>query len=105
MPPLIDTREPLLKSYLIGFAFALVLTVVPFGLVALKLLPAVTTLAVIAVLALAQMIVHLRYFLNVDLSAKRRESLFVLAFAAVIVFIMVGGTVWIIFNLQYRMMV
>lgn len=105
MPPLVDTRDPLLKSYLLGFVFALVLTAIPFGLVALKLLPAVPTLAVIAVLASVQMIVHLRYFLHLDLSPKRRESLFALAFAAVIVFIMVGGTVWILFNLQYRMMV
>lgn len=105
MPPLLDTGQPLLKSYLRGFVLALVLTVVPFGLVALKLLPVVPTLTVIAVLAMVQMIVHLRYFLHVDLSPKRRDNLLALIFAVVIVFIMAGGTMWIIFNLQYRMMV
>lgn len=105
MWPLLNTDEPLFKSYLRGFLLALVLTIVPFGLVGLKLLPVLPTVALIVVLAVTQMIVHLRYFLHVDLTPNRRDNLFSLVFAAVVIFIMVGGTVWIIFNLQYRMMV
>ncbi len=104
MRPLLNTGNPLFRSYLMGFVLALVLTIIPFGLVGLKLLPVTPTLALIAVLAATQMIVHLRYFLHVDFTPGRRDHLRSLAFAAIIVFIMVGGTVWIIFNLQYRMM-
>jgi cytochrome o ubiquinol oxidase operon protein cyoD len=105
MRPLLNTDEPLFKSYLMGFFIAIVLTIIPFGLVDLKLLPALPTVGLIAVLAATQMIVHLRYFLHVDHTSNRRDNLCSLVFAAVVIFIMAGGTVWIIFNLQYRMMV
>jgi cytochrome o ubiquinol oxidase subunit IV len=104
MRPVLNTRNRSFRVYFMGFGLALILTIVPFGLVDLKLLPKVPTLAVIAVLAATQMIVHLRYFLHVEISPSGRDNLFSLVFAAVIIFIMAGGTVWIIFNLQYRMM-
>ena len=104
MRSLIDTSDPLLRIYLTGFVLALVLTIIPFGLVMLKLLPEVPALALIAALAAVQMVVHLHYFLHLNLNASERSNLLSLAFAAVIILIMVGGTVWIMFNLHYRMM-
>jgi cytochrome o ubiquinol oxidase subunit IV len=94
-----------LQPYVTGFVFALVLTGIPFGLVAAGLLPRFTTLIVIAVFAVVQVVVHLRYFLHVDLESTPRENLLVLAFAAVLIFLMVGGTLWIMFDLNARMMV
>jgi cytochrome o ubiquinol oxidase operon protein cyoD len=104
MPPLIDTREPLSRSYFVGFVLALVLTFIPFGLVAFKLLPLVPTLSVIGALAIVQMIVHLHYFLHLDLRSRQRDRVLALVFTAIVVVIMAGGTIWIIFDLQYRMM-
>ena len=105
MRQLLDTGNPLFMSYFIGFVLALMLTIASFGLVELKLLPVVPTLALIAALAVTQIIVHLHYFLHVDFTLKQRANLLSLVFAAIVIFIMVGGTAWIIFNLQYRMMV
>lgn len=105
MWPLIDTRDPLLKTYLIGFTLAVLLTLIPFALVARGALPLVPTLVVIAILALIQMAVHLHYFLHLDLSAEHRYNLLTLAFAAVIILLMAGGTIWVLYNLHYRMMV
>ncbi|MEJ2625123.1 MAG: cytochrome o ubiquinol oxidase subunit IV [Pseudolabrys sp.] len=104
MRSLIDTGDPLLRVYLTGFVLALVLTIIPVGLVTLNLLPETTALAVIAVLAVVQMGVHLHYFLHLDFSASERNNLLTLAFTAVIMVIMAGGTVWILYNLHYRMM-
>lgn len=104
MRSLIDTDDPLLRFYLTGFALALALTILPFGLVVYKVLPQVPMLAVIAALAVVQMAVHLHYFLHLDFSASERNNLLTLAFAAVIIVIMAGGTVWILYNLHYRMM-
>ena len=104
MRSLIDTSDPLLKLYLTGFVLALVLTIVPFGLLVFKVMPEMPALAVVAVLAAVQMGIHLHYFLHLNLSASERSNLLSLAFAGVIVLIMVGGTVWIMFNLHYRMM-
>jgi cytochrome o ubiquinol oxidase operon protein cyoD len=49
-------------------------------------------------------LVHLRYFLHLDLKRTPRENLLALAFAALLIFLMVGGTLWIMFDLHYRMM-
>lgn len=90
-------------TYLTGFALALALTAIPFAVVAWSLLPTAQTLAVIAVAAVAQVLVHLRLFLHLDLKATPRENLLAIAFAAVLILIMLGGSFWIMFDLHHRM--
>ena len=101
-PP--DPSDMPQRPYIAGFVFALVLTGIPFGLVVAGLLPRFTTLVVIAVLALVQVVVHLRYFLHLDLESTPRENLLALAFAAVLICIMIGGSLWIMLDLNARMM-
>jgi cytochrome o ubiquinol oxidase subunit IV len=103
-PAGMDRAESLQQPYLKGFVLALLLTGVPFGLVAASLLPPFTTLVVIAILAVVQVVVHLRYFLHIDLQTTAHENLLALAFAAVLIFLMVGGTLWIMLDLNARMM-
>jgi cytochrome o ubiquinol oxidase subunit IV len=93
------------RSYLIGFALALILTAIPFALVATKALPALPMLIVIAVAAVIQVLVHLRYFLHLDLTSTPRENLLAILFAAILILIMVGGSFWIMMDLHHRMMV
>ena len=92
------------KAYLTGFVLALVLTAIPFALVWVGALPTGATFAVIAIAAVVQVLVHLRYFLHLNLTTTPRENLLAIAFAAVLIFIMVGGSIWIMFDLHYRMM-
>ena len=94
-----------LKSYLTGFVLALILTAIPFALVAANLLPTPHTLIVIAVAAIIQILVRLRYFLHMDLTSTPRENLLAILFAAILIFIMVGGSFWIMFDLHSRMSV
>jgi len=97
--------ERTLKPYLIGIVLALILTAIAFGLVAFGTLPHDTTLAIIAALAVVQILVHLRFFLHIDFKSTPRENLVALAFAVVLICIMVGGSLWIMFDLYHRMMV
>jgi cytochrome o ubiquinol oxidase operon protein cyoD len=99
-----DRPENLQEPYIKGFVFAVVLTGIPFGLVVAGLLPRFTTLVVIAILALVQVVVHLRYFLHIDPKSTPRDNLLALAFAAVLICIMIGGTLWIMLDLDARMM-
>ena len=99
-----DTANRIMRTCVIGFGLALTLTVIPFALVATKALDLTSTLAIIAVLAIVQVAVHLRYFLHIGLSPSSRENILTLAFAAILIFIMAGGTLWIMFDLHYRMM-
>lgn len=92
------------RTYLTGLALALVLTVIPFGIVYLGLMARPGALVVIAVAAVLQILVHLRWFLHIDLTRTPRENLLALAFTGVLIFIMVGGSLWIMFDLHARMM-
>ena len=93
------------KSYLTGLALALILTAIPFALVAANPLPRLLTLVIIAVAAVIQILVHLRYFLHLDLTSTPRENLLAILFAAILIFIMVGGSLWIMLDLHHRMSV
>lgn len=99
----ISGNSPTLKRYLVGFALALVLTIIPFALVATGALPHTSTFIAIAVAAVAQILVHLRFFLHLGFSTTPRETLLALAFACVLIFIMIGGSLWIMFDLHQRM--
>jgi cytochrome o ubiquinol oxidase operon protein cyoD len=91
-------------GYVTGFVFAAILTVIPFAMVAGGTFPATTVRWVIAILGTIQILVHVRYFLHVDLSAARREELYLMLFSASLVLTMIAGTLWILFNLYARMM-
>jgi len=92
-----------LRPYLIGFALALILTAIPFALVAVNPLPKSTTLIIIAMAAAIQVLVHLRYFLHLDLTSTPRENLVAIVFTAILIVLMVGGSFWIMFDLHSRM--
>ena len=99
-----DAYRHELRGYLTGFALAAILTIVPFALVATGTLSAMTVLWVIGVLGLEQIAVHVRYFLHVDLSPNKREELFLIVFSASLLLLMISGMLWILFNMNMRMM-
>jgi cytochrome o ubiquinol oxidase subunit IV len=91
------------RTYLIGLALALILTAIPFALVFTAALPRGPMLALIAVAAVIQVLVHLRYFLHLDLTSTPRENLLAILFAAILIVLMVGGSFWIMLDLGHRM--
>ena len=92
-----------LRSYLVGFVLAVVLTAIPFYLVATHALPPSRLMIVIAVAAVLQILVHLRFFLHINFTTTPKENLLALAFTAVLLFLMVGGSLWIMIDLHSRM--
>ena len=91
-------------KYLIGFIAAIVLTVLSFGVVALGLSPKTTALIGLVVLAIVQIFVHLYFFLHLNLSKESRWNVIAIGFTALILFIFIAGTVWVMFSLNSRMM-
>ena len=90
------------RSYVWGVGLALLLTVVPFALVHWAAIPRISLLIVIGAFALAQMLVHFRFFLHIGFN-HNREDLQLILFSTVVLFIMVAGTVWIMASLAARM--
>ena len=93
-----------LRSYVLGWGLALVLSAVPFGAVAFGWFGTRTALWIIGVCALVQVVVHFRLFLHIDLRKSKRDDLQLILFSSLIVLLMAGGTVWILANLHMRMM-
>ena len=91
------------KPNQVGFVLALVLTAIPFGLVAARALPPTQILGVISVAAITQVVVHLRYFLHLELKPSAQNKRIALCFAAVVLLILVGGTLWIMFDRYYHL--
>ncbi|WP_116439340.1 cytochrome o ubiquinol oxidase subunit IV, partial [Klebsiella pneumoniae] len=56
-------------------------------------------------MAVIQVIVHLVYFLHMNTSSEERWNLVALLFTAMIIGIVVVGSLWIMYNLNINMMV
>ncbi|RTF16514.1 cytochrome o ubiquinol oxidase subunit IV [Serratia marcescens] len=93
------------KSYLIGFILSIILTVIPFAMVMNGTASHSTILAVVVGMAVIQVIVHLVYFLHMNTSSEERWNLVALLFTAMIIGIVVVGSLWIMYNLNINMMV
>ncbi len=93
-----------LKSYLTGFGLSLMLTAVPFALVMSGAASLPATLAGICGAGLVQIVVHLHYFLHLNRSSAARWNVLALIFTILIMVLFVGGSLWIMWTLHYRMM-
>lgn len=93
------------KTYLIGFVLSVVLTVIPFWMVMEGDFSKVTTLWSIVVFALVQIWVHLKYFLHLNfVTEDGRASTISFLFSALIIFMVVGLSIWIIYESNAMMM-
>jgi cytochrome o ubiquinol oxidase operon protein cyoD len=89
-----------LKLYVTGFVLSLFLTVVPYLLVVNDALTAKNLVLTIVVLGLAQLAVQVVFFLHLS---TKRWNLIVFIFTIFVVAILVGGSLWIMYNLKYNM--
>lgn len=92
------------RSYVIGLVLALVLTTGAFAVVWFDLFSGTAALGALALLAVVQAVVHLRYFLHIDLQRSHRDDLLLILFTVLILLIMVSGTIWILYDQHMRMM-
>ena len=92
------------KTYAIGFILSVILTVIPFGLVMYPTLPKSTTLAIVLLFAVIQVIVHLYYFLHLDRSIAQRNNVIAFVFTAIVIVLLVGLSLWIMFSIHTYMM-
>jgi cytochrome o ubiquinol oxidase operon protein cyoD len=89
------------RHYVIGFALATVLTVIPFALVAT--VGGKISFFALILCAILQLFVHLRFFLHLSYKGQQKEDLQLVMFTGLILFIMIGGSVWVLGDLYNRM--
>jgi cytochrome o ubiquinol oxidase operon protein cyoD len=91
-------------SYVVGLGLALLLTGISFWVASTSTLwgPGVATGLV--VLAIAQMGVHLVFFLHITSGPDNTNNVLALAFGVLIVFLVMIGTIWIMAHMNANMM-
>ncbi len=92
-----------LRSYITGFAISILLTLLPYFIVVKHLLSGYMLMIAVVLLGITQLLVQLVFFLHLNPKAKAKWNLIALVFTALIVLILVVGTLWVMNNLSYNM--
>ena len=90
-------------AYVIGLGLALLLTGVSFWVASTSTLWGPGVAVGLVVLAIAQMGVHLVFFLHITSGPDNTNNVLALAFGVLIVFLVMIGTIWIMAHLDANM--
>lgn len=90
-------------AYVIGLALALILTGVSFWVASTGVLWGPGVAVGLVVLAIAQMGVHLVFFLHITSGPDNTNNVLALAFGVLIVFLVMVGTIWIMAHMNANM--
>ena len=93
-----------IQGYLVGLGFAVVLTLASFLLPRAGLIWGPGIPMALIVFAIAQMGVHLAFFLHITTGPDNTNNVMALAFGCLIVFLVIAGSVWIMGHLNEKMM-
>jgi len=91
-------------SYLIGLGLATLLTIVSFFIARTTLVWTPSIPVALAVLAIAQMGVHLVFFLHITTGPDNVNNVMALAFGVLIVLLLITGSLWIMAHMNHNMM-
>jgi cytochrome o ubiquinol oxidase subunit IV len=104
--PGVEDYEPTASyaSYTVGLGLAILATIASFIVSQTNLLWAPGIPVGLVVLAFAQIGVHLVFFLHLGSGSDNTNNVLALAFGVLVVFLVIGGSIWIIANLHENMM-
>lgn len=97
-----------LSSYVVGLALSLILTllafaVIQYAIIEKRIFSNEMAYISLAVLAITQLIVQSMCFLRLNGSREGQWNLFPFLFSIFIIVILAGGSMWIMYNLNYFM--
>jgi cytochrome o ubiquinol oxidase operon protein cyoD len=93
-----------LRTYLIGLGLATVMTIASFWAAQTHLIYGPGISVAIVVLAIAQMGIHLVFFLHITTAPDNANNVLALAFGILIACLVVFGSLWIMANLDHNML-
>src|SRR5262245_28771305 len=98
-------RHGTLKDYQVGIIACVLLSSASFSMVINTILSALSLFFTIVVLALIQAIAQLRYFMHLGQEAKPRWETIIFCFMVLLLLIIAIGSLWIMHDLNERVMV
>jgi|HubBroStandDraft_6_1064221.scaffolds.fasta_scaffold1527810_1 cytochrome o ubiquinol oxidase operon protein cyoD len=93
-----------LKAYVAGFSMSLALTITAFLLMKIRFLPDSMLYVSLAALAILQLIVQSACFLGMNTKQEGRWNLLPFLFTLFVIAILVSGSLWIMYNMNYNML-
>lgn len=99
-----DRFRTRLRSYLLGLVLATMLTIASFWAAGTGLVYGPGIPMLLAALAIAQMGIHLVFFLHITTDPDNTNNALALAFGVLIVFLVITGSLWIMSHLNHAMM-
>ena len=100
-----DGPHSTFSGYMIGFFLSIILTAIPFALVMGDVLESRnTTVIVISAFAVVQILVHMVFFLHMNHKSEGGWNMLALIFTAVLVVIVLSGSLWVMHHLNTNMM-
>ena len=99
----VTVREGIAR-YIIGFVLASLLTAASFYALDTSLIWGPAIPIALVVLAIAQMGVHLVFFLHINTAPDNTNNVLALAFGVLIVALVIGGSLWIMDHLSENVM-
>ena len=104
MNPIQEKTSSPLRFYIIGFILCLLLTFSSYLIVSNHLLPRLPLLLTLSGLGLLQAVVQLFFFLHLGKESNPKWHLWAFFSMISVLVILIVGSIWIIYNLNYRMM-
>jgi cytochrome o ubiquinol oxidase subunit IV len=92
-----------IQGYLIGLGLAVLLTAVSFFIAGTSLVWHPSIPIALVVLAIAQIGVHLVFFLHITTGPDNVNNVMALAFGVLIVLLIIAGSLWIMAHLNHNM--
>lgn len=92
------------RGYLAGLGLATLLTVTSFLVAGTSMVWEPSIPVALFVLAIAQMGVHLVFFLHIGTGPDSVNNVMALAFGVLIIVLIIAGSLWIMANLNHNMM-
>ncbi|AZY48323.1 cytochrome o ubiquinol oxidase subunit IV [Bordetella avium] len=93
-----------LKSYIIGFILSIILTLGSFWLVMNGTFSRPLVLGGILVLCVVQLLVQLVFFMHMGTAKSEQDNLSAFLFTVMIIAIIVGGSIWVLHNMNANML-
>lgn len=93
------------SGYMTGFVLSIILTAIPFWLVMAQVLDSkLKTDIVIMGFAIAQIFVHMIYFLHLNMKSEGGWTFLALVFTLTLVIITLVGSIWVMYHMDQNMM-
>ncbi len=94
-----------LSPSIIGFILSILCTYAAYWIASGHLLKGAAFFALIAGLGVLQIIFQLIFFFHLGVESKPRWNLAMFLFMGLVVFLIIGGSIWIMYQLNYNTMI